>query len=316
MTTEQKTIDQLVAEMNEGIEAVILAEKADGVVPRFNQSKTVACLKAEFRVHDDIPTELKQGIFARPAIYPAMLRFANAGKKDDSEKDIRGLSIKVMGVDGPAVWGEPGVQDFLLNSYPALFVATPEEFLEFIRARQKGNLLGFFLNPFNSHLKALGIVLKAQKNHLSPLDIRYWSTVPFRLGETGNLIVKYSVTPASSYTTTKTVEPGENQLRAAIKAHLQQGEAKFHFGIQKQTDPSAMPIEDASVIWDETASPFKTVATITIADQEFTDPNALASCERSSFNPWQSIKAHEPVGRMNEVRRLVYAHAAQLRKME
>ena len=157
--------------------------------------------------------------------------------------------------------------------------------------------LGFFLNPFNSHLKALGIVLKAQKNHLSPLDIRYWSTVPFRLGETGNQIVKYSVTPASSYTTTTAVQPGENQLRAAIKAHLQQGEAKFHFGIQKQTDPSAMPIEDASVIWDETASPFKTVATITIVDQEFTDPHALASCEGSSFNPWQSIKAHEPVGR-------------------
>lgn len=316
MAVKQRAIDELVAEMNAGIEAVILSEKEDGVIPRFNQVKTIACLKAEFRVHAEIPAELKQGLFARPASYPALLRFASAGQRDDSQKDIRGLSIRVTNVKGPVPWGEPGVQDFLLNSYPALFVATPEDFLDFIRARQKGNELGFFLNPFNPHLQSFGIVLKARKKHLSPLDIRYWSTVPFRLGETGGLAVKYSVTPCSSYTTTKAVEPGENQLRAAIAAHLRLGEAKFHFGVQKQTDPVAMPIEDASKIWDEGQSPFQTVATITIGGQNFDNPQALASCERSSFNPWQCLKAHEPLGRMNEVRRLVYAHAAQLRKME
>ncbi len=316
MTAKQKTIDELVAEMIEGIETVTLAGKENGVVPRFNQAKTVACLKAEFQVHDDIPAEYKQGLFSRPASYPAMLRFANASKKDDSQKDIRGLSIRITDVEGEVLWGEPGVQDFLLNSYPALFVPTPEDFLSFIRARQKGNEIGFFINPLDLHLQSLCIVLKAQKKHLSPLDIRYWSTVPFRLGEPNGLAVKYSVTPCSSHTTTQAVDPGKNQLRAAIRAHLQQGEARFHFGVQKQTDPDAMPIEDASVIWDESASPFQTVATITIGDQDFSDPQTLGSCEQSSFNPWQCLKAHEPLGRMNEVRREVYAHAAKLRKME
>jgi len=316
MTTKQKLIDELVAEMNEGIAAVILAEKENGVIPRFNQSKTIACLQAEFQVHDDIPAELQQGLFARPAIYPAMLRFANASKKDDSEKDIRGLSIRIRDVEGPVLWGEPGVQDFLLNSYPALFVATPEDFLSFIRARQAGLEFGYFINPLHPHFHSLMIVLEAQKNHLSPLDIRYWSTVPFRLGESGGLVVKYSVTPCSSYTTTEAVDPGANQLRAAIKAHLQQGEARFHFGVQKQTNSATMPIEDASVIWDEEESPFQTVATITIKDQDFDSPQVLASCERSSFNPWQCLVAHEPLGRMNEVRRQVYAHAAKLRNME
>lgn len=316
MFAKQQSISALVAEMTQGIETIILAEKENNIIPRFNQSKTVACVRAEFRVHGDIPTELRKGIFSAPASYPALLRFANAGEKDDSKKDIRGLSIRVMNVDGPVLWGEPGLQDFLLNSFPALFAATPEEFLAFIRARRKNQQLRFFFNPIGLHLKAFWIVFKARKNHLSPLDIRYWSTVPFRLGVEKRLAVKYSVTPCSPYTTTSPVDPGENQLRAAIKAHLRQGPACFHFGVQKQDNPKSMPVEDASVIWDEKVSPFITVATITVENQEFDTPQALADCERCSFNPWQCLTAHEPLGRMNAVRRLVYTHAAKVRNKE
>lgn len=305
-------IDQLVAEMNQRIEAITLAETENNVIPRFNQSKTIACVNAEFRVHDDIPEELKQGIFSQPIAYPARLRFANATNRDDSKKDIRGLSIQLSNVEGPVLWGKPGFQDFVLNSYPALFVATPEDFLEFIRARQQGKfkMLLFFL----THLKSLWTVFKSRKKHLSPLDVRYWSTVPFRLGESGNQVVKYSVIPCSDYETTQVIDAGENQLRAAIKAHLQQGPACFHFAVQKQTDPESMPIEDASVIWNEEVSPFHTVATIKIENQDFDNPESLVNCERSSFNPWQCLAAHEPLGRMNQVRRLVYANAAALRK--
>jgi hypothetical protein len=302
--------------MTRRIEAVTLAEAENNIIPRFNQPKTVACVNAEFRVHDNIPKELRQGIFSKPASYPAMLRFANATKRDDSKKDMRGLSIRLSNVEGSVLWGEPGFQDFVLNSYPALFVATPEDFLAFIRARQEDKKLSFFLNPFDPHLKSLWIVFKASKKLLSPLDIRYWSTVPSRLGESGDQVVKYSMIPCSDYKTTQVVNAGENQLRAAIKSHLQQAPACFDFAVQKQVDPDAMPIEDASVIWDELVSPFQTVATLTIENQDFDNPESLASCERSSFNPWQSLAAHEPLGRMNEVRRLVYANAAKLRNKE
>jgi len=310
------TTGQLVVEMNRRIEAITLAEAEDDVIPRFNQAKTIACVKAEFSVHGDIPSDLQQGIFSKPAVYPAMLRFANATNRDDSKKDIRGLSIKISNVDGSVLWGEPGVQDFLLNSYPALFVATPEDFLSFIRARQDDKKLRFFLSPFDPHLKSLWIVIKARKKHLSSLDIRYWSTVPFRLGESDGQVVKYSVTPCSSYTTTKAVNAGKNQLRAAMKSHLRKEPACFHFAVQKQTDSVTMPIEDASVIWNEKDSPFQTVATITIQNQDFDNPQSLATCEQSSFNPWQSLTAHKPLGRMNEVRRLIYENAAKLRNKE
>jgi len=309
-------IEQLAAEMSQDIAAVSLAEAENGVVPRFNQAKTIACVDAEFQVHDDIPQEYKQGIFSQAAVYPAKLRFANATSRNDADKDIRGLSMRLSNVEGETLWGEPGFQDFLLNSYPALFVATPEDFLAFIKARRANKKLGFFLNPLAPHLKSLWIAFKSRKKHLSPLDVRYWSTVPSRLGESGNLLVKYSVIPCSEYQTTEAVEPGENQLRAALKAHLQQGQARFEFAVQKQTNPACMPIDDASVIWSETASPFQTLATITIHSQDFDNPEALSCCERSSFNPWQSLAAHEPVGRMNQVRRMVYAQAAALRNKE
>ena len=172
-------------------------------------------------------------------------------------------------------------------------------------------MLLFFLNPFNPHLKALLTVIKSQKKHLSPLDVRYWSTVPFRLGEQ---IVKYSMLPSSDYKTTQAVNPGENQLRAAISAHLQHEPASFQFAVQKQTDPQSMPIEDASVIWDENLSPFIPVATIKIENQDVDNPETLANGERCSFNPWQCLAAHEPLGRMNQVRKIVYAKAAELRQ--
>ena len=311
---QRATIEQLVAEMSQRVEAITRAEADDGIIPRFNQPKTVACVKGEFRVHGDIPRELQQGLFAKAASYPAMLRFANATERDDSKKDIRGLSIKLTDVPGEVLWGEPGEQDFLLNSYPALFVATPEEFLSFMRARQEDKKLSFFLNPFDSHLKSLWIVFRARQRTLSPVDIRYWSTVPFGLGQ--DQVVKYSVTPCSKHTTAWAVEPGENQLRAALKAHLQQESACLAFGVQLQTDPQSMPIEDASVIWDEQVSPFMTVATLTIPDQSFDTPEALAACERSRFNPWQGLAAHRPLGRMNQVRRQVYADAAKIRVKE
>jgi len=310
------SIDQLVAEMSQRIETITLAESENKIIPRFNQPKTIACVNGQFRVHDNIPEQLRQGIFSQPGNYPAMLRFANATNRDDSKKDIRGLSIRLANVQGPVLWGEPGYQDFVLNSYPALFVATPEEFLAFIRARQEDKKLSFFLNPFDSHLKSLWIVIKARKTHMSPLDIRYWSTVPFQLGESGVKAVKYSVIPCSGYKTEEAVNPGKNQLRSAIKTHLEQEPACFNFALQTQTNEQSMPIEDASVIWDEKLSPFQTVATIMIENQDFDNPESLAICERSSFNPWQSLTAHKPLGRMNQVRRQVYSNAAKLRNKE
>jgi hypothetical protein len=74
-----------------------------------------------------------------------------------------------------------------------------------------------------------------------------------------------------------------------------------------------MPLEDASVIWDEDRSPFVTVATLQFEDQPVEDENVLQACEQRAFNPWQSLAAHTPLGRMNAVRKAVYATGAYQR---
>ena len=322
---ELEAIDKLVAEMSQRVVATTEIERREDLHPRFNQAKTIACLTGDFTVASEIPDALRHGLFASPETYPVTARFANATKWDDSEKDLRGLSLQVSGIEGDTIWGEQGKQDFLLNSYPALFVATPEEFLGFMRARQTGEKLSlakFFLSPFDPHIRSLITVLKARKKHDSPLDIRYWSTVPSaldsRLDNTDTMpedanAVKYSVTPCSAYTTEKTVSPGENQLRAAIGAHLEQAPACFEFGVQVQTDPNKMPLEDASVIWDEDDSPFVTVATMHFNQQAFDTTESLEQCEQQQFNPWQSLPSHTPMGRMNAVRKAIYATGAYQR---
>lgn len=318
-------LDKLIAEMSQRVEATTVKEKRGDLIPRFNQPKTVACLTGTFTVEENISTDLKHGLFAQAGTYPVTARFANATKWDDSEKDLRGLSLSVSNIPSETLWGKTGQQDFLLNSHPALFVATPEEFLKFMRARQEGDklsLVKFFLSPFDPHIGSLITVLKARGKHKSPLDIRYWSTVPSALDDriTGAeqipadvRAVKYSVRSCSNYKTEQVVEPGENQLRKAITAHLDQAPACLDFSVQLQTNSEDMPLEDASVVWDEAASPFISVAKINFDDQPVEDPELINNCENLSFNPWQSLPAHAPLGRMNAVRKAVYAKGAYQR---
>ena len=98
-----------------------------------------------------------------------------------------------------------------------------------------------------------------------------------------------------------------------MKRHLQQAPVCVDFMVQFQTDAKTMPLEDASVAWDEDASPFRKLATITIKDQDFQSAAARQQCERMSFNPWQSLAAHEPIGGINRVRRPIYSELAKFR---
>lgn len=302
---------QITAQMIDAIKAISLERHPSGAVKRFNQAKGVACLKADFHVPDTLPETLQQGLFAQPGHHRAYIRFANASTTDDRDKDFRGMSIKVFDVDGESLWGEDGVQDFLLNSYPALFAGTPAEFAGFVQATRDNALWRFFIKPGN--WDSLWIVFKGRERISSPLDIRYWSTTPYRFGPDKSVAVKYSTRPCSTVRSDMPDDPGPDYLREAVARHLDKAPACFDFMVQFQKDAEAMPIEDASVIWDESASPFQTVARITIRDQAFTTDEALASCERQTFNPWQSLRAHQPIGGINRVRRAVYSELATFR---
>lgn len=307
---EAEITDRLIAAINRAGQR----RYPEGEVKRFNQAKGLGCFSADFVIERDLPEELQQGVFKNGQTYPARIRFANASEADDSKKDFRGMSIKLTGVTGRSLWGADGTQDFLLNSHPALFAATPADFLLFVEAAADNATWKYFINP--RHLYSLLIVLRGRARIASPFDIRYWSTTPYRFGASDTVAVKYSVKPSSSIKSEEPDKPGSDHLTAAMKTHLKKAEACFDFMVQFQTDPKAMPVEDASVVWDERISPFRKLATITIKDQEFQTATARRQCERMSFNPWQSLVEHRPIGGINRVRKAIYAETAQSRREE
>ena len=300
------------AAMIDAIRAVSLQRYPEGTVQRFNQSKTLGCFDAVFTVPDDLDPALQQGIFVAGASYPAQLRFASTTEEDDRDKDFRGLSIKIHNTPGTALWGEPGQQDFLLNSYPALFAADPGDFLDFINATRDGKLWRYFINP--SHFYSLAIVLKGREKIDNPLAIPYWSTTPYRYGGDSSSAVKYSVRPCEAGAAPIEVEKHRDFLRDAMREQLEKGGACFQFMVQFQVDPDTMPIEDASVIWDEAQSPFVRIAEIRIGSGATSaDTDTVENCEAMTFNPWQSLAAHQPLGGINRTRKPIYAEIGEFR---
>jgi hypothetical protein len=164
-----------------------------------------------------------------------------------------------------------------------------------------------------SQLRFLGLkeLLAARQVHANPLQIRYWSTTPYQFGEQ---VTKYALRPLPPMPQ----DPVPDQrppdfLRQAMVRQLQQQPARFEFLLQLRTDPGTMPIEDASVEWDETRAPMQRLATLTIPPQTFDSTAQLAACDAFNFNPWHSLPPHRPLGGINRARNPVYQALAGFR---
>ena len=299
------------AALIKSMQSVSLQRKRDDLVRRFNQPKSLGCFDASVVVPTQSDPALAQGLFGIPGTYPARVRFASATKWDDRKKDFRGMSIKIFDVPGNVLYGRQGVQDILLNSYPALFASNASQFLAFVRATEADRVWAYFLKP--SNWKSLWIAIKGRSKPRNPLTTRYWSTTPYRFGSDTNTAVKFSATPCQGAPEIE-IEDREDGLSLAMEQHLGRTDACFDLMVQFQGDPKQMPIENASVVWDETKSPFRKVATLRIAaGQSFRSEPAMRACEVLSFNPWQSLVAHQPLGGINRVRRESYAALAAFR---
>src|SRR4051812_22716124 len=94
-----------------------------GHLRRGQHAKATGCVTAEFRIADDVPSNLRHGIFHQPSrTFSAIVRFSNS--KETFEKDgvgtARGLAIKLLDVVGArAVEGDDDrTQDFLMVNHP------------------------------------------------------------------------------------------------------------------------------------------------------------------------------------------------------
>lgn len=289
-------------------------------VPRGQHPKQHGCVRADFIVEPDLPEALRHGVFREPRTYRALIRFSNGRQWDDTQPDVHGMAVKLLGVEGEKVLEsekDAQTQDFLMIDHPVFFVRNVADYVAFMedfRSFETGGILSkictglkFLLSPYQQFrlLRAAG-----NKKPNSPLRTQYWSTTPFKLGP---LAVKFSARPDLAGAPILVTSPARDTLRAAMSAHLRQGEARFDFLVQVQTDPVAMPVEDPTVVWDETVSPYRKAATIRIPSQSFESNEQMRFCENLSFTPWHSLAEHRPLGGINRTRKKVYQALSQRR---
>jgi catalase len=301
----------VVAEFIEFLKEASARRHPEGPVRRFNQGRAAGCVEAEFTIRPDLPGDQRVGILARPATYRALIRFANASSASDRDKDVRGMSIKVLDVPGENLTPGGSTQDFVLNSHPVMMAADTRAFLELLRANEAGGLRRAWY--FISHPNAARIAFASRQNPSCHLDIPYWSTTPYLFGP--GRAVKYIARPsAGSSFSPKPSQLTDTYLGNALRARLEKGDAQFDFMIQFQQDAESMPIEDATVEWKEAASPYLPVAAIRIPRQRVSEEGVATLCEAAAFNPWHCLVEHRPLGSMNRARKEIYRALAAFRQ--
>lgn len=299
----------LVSEFIEFLKAASSKRYPSGTMKRFNQGRQTAFVQAEFVVPGGLPDAHRVGLFAAPKTYAAWIRFANAASDSDRDRDIRGMSIQVCGVEGVNLTSGNTTQDFVLNSHPVMVAANARDFLELLKANEAGGfrrVLYFLTHPTSARIGAA-----ARQNPTCHLDIPYWSTTPYAFGQ--DRIVKYAVRPTSRRRSTKPVVMTDAYLTDAMRAHLAKDEATFDFLIQFHADERKTPIEDATVEWKEGDAPYHRVATVRIPSQPIDDGARIAQGEQTAFNPWHCLTDHRPLGGMNLARREIYRAMADFR---
>ncbi|MBT9332114.1 catalase family protein [Paracidobacterium acidisoli] len=308
--------EQLALTITEEMKRFTVSEYTGRIAQRAGNTKTYGVVRATFEVRPDVPDRFRHGFFAAPATYPAWIRFAGPGPlspPDVADAGILSIGIKVMGVSGEKLLpDEQHTQDFTGISCPTFTTPNTRENVTLQREVYSRTPVFYFLNPFDSHyLDAAMQSLYARMNR-SPLEVSYWSCVPYLCGE--GQAVKYSVRPTLAHKTPIPFSPPDNWLRQSLAMRLDAESVALDFLIQPQTDPRRMPIEDASIEWSERASPFVPVAKITIPRQKFDSPEQLAFASFLSLNPWHTTAEHRPLGNQNRARKLIYTQLSALRQ--
>lgn len=309
------------AQMAADIGATLRTRYPPGTLARRDaHAKAHGCVRATFRVAEDLAPNLAVGLFVPGRSYEAIVRFSNGNgdaTRADAKGDARGMAIKLLGVPGEKLLStehDAGTQDFILINTPIFFAADPSRYQRLITRASSGNPLVQVTAPLALGWRGLWIARKiAASTIASPLDARYWSTVPYRLGlGLDRVAVKYSARPCVPVTSTIPTDPGPNYLREAMARRLATTSACFEFLVQVRSGPH-MSVEDPRDEWSESEAPFVRVATIDIPAQDFSTPSQDATCEALSFTPWHTVSEHRPLGGMNRARRVVYEAVSALR---
>jgi hypothetical protein len=269
---------------------------------------------ATFTVRPDLPEELRVGVFAGTS-YRAWVRFSSDTVPTRPDlKTTCGIAVKLFGVPGPkllAPYEDATTHDFLLQNHDVFFVDTARDMCEFTKAGVVDGDYGPYLAAHPETSRILDAMAKVVP---SVLQTDYWSGLPYAFGDDRH--VKYKLVAAGDggdpVPGLSTDDP--DYLRLDLRSRLLEGDARFHFCVQLQTDPARMPLDAATVRWEESTSPPVHLATLTLPRQDVDAEGQAQYGENLAFNPWHALAAHAPQGSISAVRRVAYEAAADLRR--
>lgn len=296
-------------------------------------AKSHGLLIGRLTVSDNLPPELAQGLFAQAAEYPVVMRLSTTPGDvlEDSISTPRGLAIKVIGVAGERAEGSEHetTQDFVLINSPVFQAPDPKGFLNNLRlltpTTDKMEAVKKFTSAVARGAEAVVEAAGGKSATLTSLGGHpethilgesFYSATPFLYGPH---IAKFGVFPVSPNLTELTgrqlTNNGEpNMLRNLVVEFFLNNGASWELRVQLCTSLETMPVEDASVPWPESESPYTTVARIDVAPQDAWNIEKIEAIEdRLSFSPWHALAAHRPLGAVNRVRRQAYAASSRFR---
>lgn len=302
---------------------------------RVSHGKSHGLAIGELTVLDNLPESLAQGLFAKAATYPIIVRLANVPGEitTDAVNTQRGFAFKLLGVQGPMIAGHEGqtTQDFVLDSGTTYFpMPNAKAFLMQHRLMEHAPQFPTVLKEAvstisrvtNEALKAVGSESAKLDffgdSRIHPMAEAYYSQVPIRYD---NYIAKVAVIPVSAAQKTLADAAVEvdgvkdsNALRTATVGYLRANDAEFEVRVQLCTDLVRMPVEDASQEWSEAKSPYLPVARIHLPRQEAYSEARQAYIDSLSFSIAHSMEAHRPLGSIMRARLRVYPLMASVRR--
>jgi hypothetical protein len=274
-------------------------------------------LRAAFEVLGDLPAHARHGMFATPRRCEAQIRLSNGSalQQADHKPDVRGFAVKVVGVEGPGALGSAThAQCFLFINTPAFAFRTAEAFMGVVLAAARGPLplVGHIIKQHGvigglKHARELGKGLG--KPFAGFAREAFHSAAPIACGP---YAVKLRLMP---------VGDGAPAARRGdwghdMTARLAKGELRWELQLQFFVDAAITPIEDPTVVWPESESPFVTVARLVAPaqDPDTADGKALGQqIEAGTFDPWLALAEHRPLGEIMRARKVAYFASQQAR---
>jgi hypothetical protein len=258
-------------------------------------------------VAETCPAKFRVGLWAQGP-YNVWIRWSSDVPPDvpDQNNNTLGFAIKLFGVNGPTLATDNPLAanaDLIFQNSDVFFVDNAHD----MAAISSGKETKAFTAV---HKRSLLILKEMAKVEKSLILARYSSTLPYALGDA---IVKYRLIAAPPVEDS-TPDASPNYLAADLKRRLKAGVIDFLIEAQSFVDDSVTPIDRATERWEESLSPFVTVARLEIPVQDIDEPGRAAYGEGLAFSPWRTLYANRPLGSIADARRIAYPASAAVRR--